>query len=359
MSLSLQQLEERGSLRSFDEVRQGVAERAAQRLPDSIVELKSTTITENLNMRVPGLGILELTDWAKYQMGSALGIKWDKWFGIDKLPGVIVATSKEIQEELTRRFNRLDMSRMIRSRRHPEGEIIRSDGVLEAFLSPTYQTIDDERVFDRLARRFSSRMDDLRVLDLPVWVHRGDYSWAWGTDRTSHYTFLTGETFELGEDDMALAGLHLRNSEVGASSLTMDDFWLRLNCVNGLVVRKDDDRLLHRQHRWISDDDIDGLLATALGKLERRHEEVLEKLVEARGHDVDDPHASLLRWLTARNISKKIIERVQDAYDEEPLPNRFGLVQAITQVARDTRHADRRMELEQLAGRFLLQGRAA
>ena len=106
MSLSLQELEERGSLRSFDEVRQDVATRAAERLPDTVVELKNTTITENLNMRVPGLGILELTDWAKYQIGGALGIKWDKWFGIDKLPDVVVATSKEIQEELTRRFNR-------------------------------------------------------------------------------------------------------------------------------------------------------------------------------------------------------------------------------------------------------------
>jgi hypothetical protein len=338
--------------RSFEEVRAEVAARHERRYPDKVIELKRVTVTENLHVRVPGVGILEMTDWAKTQIGSSLGIKWDKWFATRQAGTVI--TAAEIQQELQRRFNRLPgMVRMVRSRRH-ETTRARSDGVLEAFLGPLYEPIDDERVFARLESRFADRVEALRVIQRPI---AGDWDWGWGNDRTSHYVFLTGEaeaigTLEDGEPDWHHPGFYLRNSEVGAASLTMDDFWFRTSSGSGLLGVADKEHLLRRTHRRIEDQDIDDLLRESFEELESRHRASLDLLMEARHTELEDPPDALERYLRARGAPKRTVEAVVTAWEGEPGRNRFAGIQAITRAAKDMRDPDRRYEFEHLAGRF-------
>lgn len=338
--------------RSFEEVRENVAERAALRYPDKVVELRRVMVTENLHVRVPGIGILEMTDWAKTQIGSSLGIKWDKWFATRHEGHVI--TAAEIQQELQRRFNRLpQMDRMVRARRH-ESTRARSDGALEAFLGPKYEPIDDDRVFERLERKFGDVLSEMHVIPRPMY---GDWAWLWGNDRTSHYIFLFGDgeeigTLEDGEPDLMLTGFYLRNSEVGAASLTLDDFVYRPYDGISLVGSTDKVPLLRRTHRRIEDQDIDDLLRTALNELEDRHSDLLEALAEAQAEEVDDPPTMVERYLKARGVPKRFIESAKEVWGDEPARNRFSGIQAIARAAREVRDPDRRCEYEHLAGRF-------
>lgn len=338
--------------RRFEHVREEVAARHQRRLPDKVVEMKRLTVTENLHVRVPGLGILEMTDWAKTQIGSALGIKWDKWFAT-KHEGRVI-TAAEIQQELQRRFNRLpDMIRLVRARKHEE-TLARSDGVLEAFLGPSYEPIDDERVFSRLEAKFADRTEELKVIARPIF---GEWGWGWGNDRTSHYVFITGDEVEVGEledgeGDMHYPGFYLRNSEVGASSLTLEDFWLRLVCSNGLFGAADRSPLLRRTHRRIEDNDIDQLLRAAFDNLSDRHDASLEALLRAREEEIDDIEEVLERYLSSRGAPKVFKEHVQESWALEPFHTRFAGIQAITRAAQRVRDPDRRYDLEHLAGRF-------
>jgi len=332
-----------------------VHERHDRKFPDKIVDLNETTITENMHIHVPGFGILEPTDWALNQIGQSLGIKWKKWFGLYQENPVV--TAKEAQEELSRRFNRIpNMGRMIRASHH-ETASAKSDGVLEAFLSPTYVPIDDVRIFERLAISFGTQMDEMMVLDSPIRSIGGRWGWGWGNDRTSHYTFITGEERDLGQDnetDNHLAGFHMRNSEFGAASLTLDDFWFRIICMNGLMAMVDNERLLYRQHRNIENSDIDDLIREGFGKLKGRHERVLGALIRGKNEHIADPQFDLEEVLRRGKQSGKLIEKAQLAWEEEEEFSRFGMVQAITRAARDITDPDHRYELELLAGRFLL-----
>ena len=354
MPSSLAELETQGYLKSFDEVHQEVAEWHDLRHPDRVIDLSQLIVTEKLNIRVPGLGILEMTRWAKTQIGNTLGIKWDKWFATKTR----AIPPREIQEELARRFNRLPgMRRMIRSRKH-EVTTARSDGVLEAFLSPTYEKIDDIRIFDRLRDRFADRMSEMRLLRHPSRTFTGDWSWGWGGDRTSHYVFLTGEEHDLGGGgvpDNHLPGFLLKNSEVGSASLSMDDFWLRVVCMSGLLAMTDNRRLLYRQHRRIEDEDLEALMGGALDRLEVRHSEFLDKLVESRGLRVEDPPEVLESFLSkCKESTNKFVEQAQEAWEEDRHFTRFAVALAITRAAQRTRDLDRRTDFEHLAGRFLL-----
>ncbi len=58
------------------------------------------------------------------------------------------------------------------------------------------------------------------------------------TDSTTHYTAVHAESFDVdGRGDLLRPGWHLRNSEVGATALSLDDHWMRLVCTNGLMVQ--------------------------------------------------------------------------------------------------------------------------
>ena len=106
----------------------------AQEYPDTIVELKQLRMTTEESIAIPNLGNFALTDWARKQLASLLGIQWQKWFQ---------TTSHEEQaDEINRRLWRKAASMRLRTSRLAVASNGTS-GVLRAIVTPTFSPVGD------------------------------------------------------------------------------------------------------------------------------------------------------------------------------------------------------------------------
>lgn len=358
----------------FEEVCDIITRLADQNFPDKTVALKDIRVVLSekdaacVNLEVPDIGVLELTDWSKRQLGSKLGITWDKWFNPDYI------STKEIEEEMKRRFTRTGEVAKIRSRRFDTRTSNRklADGYIRGVLSPSYSPIDDVRIFDRLRKNFAGQMSDF---DFMQDRRKGTFY----NDRASHYSIVSSpinmgpvdrkhrdarvrrfyemaeREGKLPEEDWVYQGFHFRNSEVGYTAVTMDSSTFRLVCLNGAIVSNKDGRLLYRVHRDISDDAIDDLLSDAFKKMptiwelnKRRMEALLTTAVG--GVAIEN---EIKRFLEKEKAPKSHLEKVIEAFDTEPLTNRYGVWQALSSAAQQQTDMEKKQAFEEMAGRYL------
>jgi hypothetical protein len=361
-------LEERKNLSKFEEVRQAVAEQHALKNPDVTIELEKLRVTKDLHIEIPNLGTFQLTEWAKRQFGSVLGIQWDKWFD-----GKLV-THEQVQEELQRRFMHTKDIRKIRSNRFKAGTpgVPGCDGYIRAILGPTYHSIDDERLFDRLEKKFAGQLSELRFMS----NHLSRKS-RWGNDHCQHYT-LVGQPINMGpinashpdekvraaydlatrmgtlpDNDYIYPGFHMRNSEVGFTAITIDEFSFRLVCTNGMMVTTGSSRLMYRQHRPIEDRELDGQFNAVFEKVPVQWETTRKKLGNLKDMVIDHPGAVIAEELKRLEAPKKFIDLAVKKWDEEPLTDGYGVIQAITRAAQDVEDMDKRFDYEAMAGQVM------
>lgn len=367
-------LMQRKKLLKFDAVLDRIHSIYDRNFQDQIVDLEKVKVMPDNNTKVPGIyldvpnmGKLTLTDWSKRQLGSILGVKFDKWFD----PRVVKAD--EIQEELQRRFSRTHESRKIRARRFDSKDpgAKHADGFCRAVLSPTYAPIDDVRIFDRMSKRFRGEMGDVNFMQ----NHLGTDFY---NDRSSHYAVVTEpinmgpidrnhpdanvrRIYDLAEKEGALPsedwvyqGYHFRNSEVGYTAVSIDNFTFRLVCLNGAIVSVRDGRVLYRVHRSLDDESIDGLLDGAFRQMPVVWERSRKSMVALRDAVLTDPEAEILKFLNKQQATKVYQDAVNEAYKAEPLPNKYGVLQALSKAAQIESDMDKRVELEELAGRYMM-----
>jgi hypothetical protein len=321
---------------SFDEVRAEAAARGDLAYPDQIFPLARLHATSEGRLDVPGLGELALTDWSRGQLSRMLGIRWDRWFD------ETLVSPEERADELNRRLQRHRGDWKLRARRRAPGEDIAGDGVLRAFVSPTYAPIDDGRVFDRLAAALGQRVLDFRFIRTAL------------TAATSQYVAVTGAEVNLGlrTFDPHLNGILIANSEVGARALVVVVYLVRLVCTNGMVAH-DCDRL-HRVHRATKDDALDTALSTFFGKLPGNWTTAAQTLRSARALALPAPERTIEEALAQAKDLRRHSDAVLAAYRTEPEPNLFGVLQAITRAAQSL-PPEGRLELERFAGRLLAE----
>lgn len=317
--------------RSFAEVYQDVMHRSGEMLPDQVVHVADLRMTPDGNITLPGALCYRINDHAKRQLSALLGLRWDRWFQS--------ASGEERAEEVNRRFQRTPGEKKIRAWADRDGK---ADGVARAFLAPTFTPIDDARLFDRMNTMMKGLLDEYRFTSVEF------------TDSTTHYTAVHAESFDL-DGDLLHPGFRLRNSEVGAAALTLDDYWLRLVCTNGLMVRVGGKRSLYRTHRAIEDDALAAALVIAVGRLPERWTAVFGWMKAAKGITVphaDDAIAAILG--DSAEISKALVEEAQRVVLRDGDMSRFGVIQAITVVAHaHNRDPDTRYAMERLAGDYL------
>jgi hypothetical protein len=337
-------LPDSGNLLTFDDVREAVEDRAQRNYPDVVLDMTRTHVTPLLDFDIPGVGILEMTPWSKSQISSHLGVKWDKWF--NGIP------YDSVQDEIQRRFKFADTKFLVRSCHHDKAKA-QNQGQLRAFLSPGYQTIDDRRLVDCMAHSDMRNhlYDDVSFVR---WQHRESF-----TDRSTHLTGIVGEEVvivdpETGREDKHLHGFLLRNSEVGYSSFTLDDFWFRIICLNGMITMVGNKSLYRRRHVKVDDDSLEEDLNHIWADLMTRRQTVEEKMVHSASDMLEAPLVQMRAFLRKNNVAKYLIQKAEDLYEEEPVPSRFMVSQAITAAARGLESPDARMELEKVGGKFLL-----
>ncbi len=317
--------------RPFAAVYDDVMHRAHEMLSDQVVHVADLRMTKEGHIELPGGTRYRLNDWARKGLASMLGLRWDRWFQS--------ASGEERAEEVNRRFARTPGEKKIRAWRDRDGE---AQGIARAFLAPTFTPIDDARIFERMNTMMKGLLDEYRFTSVQF------------TDSTTHYTAVHIEAFDLGGDRLH-PGWRLRNSEVGASALSLDDHWLRLVCTNGLMVRVGGKRSLYRTHRAIEDDQLAAALVIAVGRLPERWATTFTWMQSAKRSPVPHPDDAIEAILgDSAEVPKALLEEAQRAVLREGDLTRFGVVQAITLVAHaKNTDPDVRFAMERLAGDYL------
>ncbi len=315
---------------TFASVYSDVQQRADEMLPDRIVHVADLRMTKEGHVTVPGGQVLRLNTWARRQLAAMLGAR-DRWFQS--------ASGEERAEEVNRRFTRTPGEKKLRAFKDPDGE---ADGIVRAFLAPSFTPIDDARIFERMNVMMRGLMDEYRFTRVTF------------TDSTTHYTAVHVEPLDL-DGDLLHPGFHLRNSEVGASALSLDDHWLRLVCTNGLMVRVGGKRSLYRTHRAIEDDQLAAALVIAVGRLPERWQVAFNWMRSAKHTTVPHPDDAIEAILgDSAEVPKALLEEAQRLVLRDGDLTRYGIVQAITYVAHATnKDPDVRFAMERLAGDYL------
>ncbi len=105
----------------FASVYADVMQRADEMLPDRIVHVADLRMTPHGHVTVPGGQTLRMNEWARKQLASLLGLRWDTWFKS--------ASGEERAEEVNRRFSRIPGEKKLRAWKDPDRE---ADGIIRA-----------------------------------------------------------------------------------------------------------------------------------------------------------------------------------------------------------------------------------
>lgn len=332
------------NLIKFEDVKQDVDTYNSFNNPDIVCPLSALHLTNDLSLDIADIGKYNMSYWTKQQLSTLLGIRWNKWFD----PTLV--KNNQIQEEINKRFSEKKGLFKFRTTSLQESTINGNyNGTLRAILGKTYKPIDDRYIFERLEKSFKNQLEGLRFL-------KYDLTGRWATDRSSHYTLL-GDPIDILENgkEIIFPGIYIQNSEVGYSALTIDAYYYRLVCLNGLIVNVSSSRLLYRQHRAIKDEVMDNQLSKVFTEIPVQWGEMRNLMSIGFKNSITDPLDRLETELKFFKVPMDFIKKVKLSYEKEPMPTIYGLTQAITRTAKESTLPIERFEYEKLGGKVFLR----
>jgi hypothetical protein len=153
------------------------------------------------------------------------------------------------------------------------------------------------------------------------------------------------------EIDRHSLGVHFVNSEVGKFSLRADLMVYRQICKNGMVAQSERSGLLHKAHRFIDKTTIGSEIQQAMEAVRSRQDELIQGLRSLRDQHLQNPEDDIRAFLREHKAPKEWIEFALQAYTQERLGTRFGVLQAMTRAAQKV-VPDLRIEFEAIAGQY-------
>jgi hypothetical protein len=228
------------------------------------------------------------------------------------------------------------------------------DGKVRAILSDRYRIIDNyDLVFLALDEFQKKETIEIHRIDLTETM-----LYIKAIDRT-----LT-ETIK--EEDIVYGGLVIRNSEVGASALRIEPFILRRVCSNGLILPK----ILKRIHlgRQITEIDDEISWSNETRELEDKafwskvrdviratfdkqtFQSWVEKLKESTKIEIKNPTEAVNNIVGHLGLSEEQKQKLLMYFSES---TKYGLINAVTNLASQTKNVDEQVRLEEFAGEIL------
>jgi hypothetical protein len=172
-------------------------------------------------------------------------------------------------------------------------------------------------------------------------------------------------TDAIKEEDMVYGGLIIRNSEVGASALRVEPFILRKVCNNGLILQRTLKKIhLGRQITEIDDigwsDETKELEDKAFWSKVRdviratfdkqTFQSWVEKLKESTRIEIKKPTEAVNNIVGHLGLSEEQKQKLLMHFSE---PTKYGLINAVTNLASQTKNVDEQVRLEEFAGEIL------
>ena len=262
-------------------------------------------------------------------------------------------------------FAREPSLRMVREKTKVGAPAYATQRSVRAFLSNRYQRIEHERALAVLLPELLSAVDSagLQIVSTEL------------TD-TRMYIKAVFDTVrgEVRKGDVVRYGFKFSNSEIGMGRFILEPFIDRLACLNGMVLSKEiDDTRLAKTHigkaqdegvlDYLSDETLeadDKALMLRLRDTLRAFQDparwaaVLAKLrASTEGGVVADPIEAIEQIAETYALPKPEHNGVLAAFLQGGDFTRWGLANAVTNIANVSESYDRACELEQLGGRIL------
>lgn len=295
---------------------------------------------------VPGFGLLEMNEWSKRQLGSELGVKWDKFFASTPTDQVQRAVMDHLRSRETPLVQKI-IARSFGKGENPQ--VSGSGGILRAFVGPKYNEISDARIFERMQESIGPDLNEMHFKMISF------------KPNASHFFLTYNEPFDaihagkvpMAEGDNYFFGIRIKNSEVGGGAFMGAPWFVKFICSNGMIVGVEDGPLLYRTHRSIDNENLDVLIREMFQQLPERRNRIIRESTLLHEVVVENPLEHLTQYL--RGQPKTTIESAETAWRQEGEPNNaFGIAQSISRVAMSMRKdRDRQLELEKLAGKYI------
>jgi hypothetical protein len=138
------------------------------------------------------------------------------------------------------------------------------------------------------------------------------------------------KTFGLRGDDKIVPGISFANSEVGLMAFSIEAYFLRLVCTNGLISEtKENVRFRHTSYKAIENfQEIIGNVVTALDSKRSQFAFSMESRV-------DNPDGSITAFGQKFGLTQDETKLVQEAFYLEPGYTMFHVINAFTRAAQN------------------------
>jgi len=146
-------------------------------------------------------------------------------------------------------------------------------------------------------------------------------------------------------------GMILGNSEIGDRSVSCGPFIYRAVCTNDMVIVHDE--AFDHRHIYMDHAQLRYGLKKAIAAAVREGDTFADQIQMAMSAAIEDPMDVLDRIAKKARYSNQLRDTVKASYQIEPMPNKWGLVNALTRAAQ-TLEGDRRVEMEWLAGNLMV-----
>ena len=155
--------------------------------------------------------------------------------------------------------------------------------------------------------------------------------------------------FHLAGDDKIIPGISIANSEVGILALSIEAFYYRLICTNGLIAKT----AVDARYKHISRKVIDEFPDILRGVISQSHRGRDRFQISTQTH-VENPESIIDTFAKQFQINQKEAQIVKEAFFLEQGATMFHVIQAFTRAAQDGRlSASDAYRLERAGGQIL------
>lgn len=211
-------------------------------------------------------------------------------------------------------------------------------GVCRGVLSGSYSTYDAPEILTTLAE----------VFDPAKFALKGSFI----NEERLHLRMIDQTLLDIDGEDL-YAGITLDSSDIGRSGLSVKFFIWKQVCTNGLVISKSAAKMFKQKHIGINHDDFAEGLTSGLNSFYELKDKVAESIKATREIPLSNDLEALIEDVkAATKLSDEAAEKVIEVMQIKYAPNRWGLINGITEVAQDYT-LETRLQLEEIAGSML------
>lgn len=221
--------------------------------------------------------------------------------------------------------------------RHGQRLLLRTIGTqIRAVLSEKYVRLNDADVVSDIVEIVQARAQ-------VRWGHIDtDGIWIKATFPDLKFTGPDGSDY--------FCGMILGNSEIGDRSVSCGPFIYRKVCTNDMVIVHAD--AFEHRHIFVDRAQLRYGLKKAIAAAVREGDTFADQIQMAMSESVEDPLDVIDQIAKKVRYSKELTDTVKASFQIEPMPNKWGVANALTRAAQ-TLEGDRRVEMEWLAGNLM------